>query len=93
MKSKTIYLASPYGFSAQWNNQADFNRKGWVYRVAQANLSDAAEAGLSSPSSTARRPTKGSWLSSALLSRCRSQPFSSVTIGVAASIRNDTRST
>ena len=67
--SKTIYLASPYGFSAQqkhhllpvfveileslgaevWepfvrNNQVDFTRPGWAYRVGQADLRDVAES-------------------------------------------------
>ncbi len=66
---KTIYLASPYGFSAQqkeyllpvfveklealgaevWepfarNNQIDFSKEGWAYRVGQSDLRDVVEA-------------------------------------------------
>tara|TARA_B100000700_G_C14910568_1_gene792039 strand:- start:304 stop:765 length:462 start_codon:yes stop_codon:yes gene_type:complete len=62
---KTIYLASPYGFSKQWNenllpefvsllehlgaevwepfqrnNQLDFSKSGWAYKVAKADLQD-----------------------------------------------------
>ena len=69
MKPKTIYLASPYGFAAQWknqllpvfvetleslglevwepfarNNQVDFSKEGWAYRVGQADLRDVVEA-------------------------------------------------
>ena len=67
--SRTVYLANPYGFSAQqkeallppivaaleslglevWepfarNNQIDFARPGWAYRVGQADLRDVVES-------------------------------------------------
>ena len=67
--SKTIYLANPYGFSAQqketllppiisaleslhlevWepfarNNQVDFQRAGWAYRVGRQDYADVAAA-------------------------------------------------
>lgn len=67
--TKTLYLANPYGFSAQqkagllpplvkqlqslgaevWepferNNQVDFSRAGWAYRVAQADVRDVVAA-------------------------------------------------
>ena len=67
--SKTIYLANPYGFSAQqralllppiagalealglevWepfsrNNQEDFSRAGWAYRIGQKDYSDVRES-------------------------------------------------
>ena len=66
---KTIYLANPYGFSAQqkaellpplvsalealglevWepferNNQVDFAKAGWAYRIGQADFRDVAES-------------------------------------------------
>ena len=66
---KTIYLANPYGFSAQqkaellpplvsaleelglevWepfarNNQVDFAKAGWAYRIGQADFRDVADA-------------------------------------------------
>ena len=66
---KTIYLASPYGFSAQqkelllppiiealeniglevWepfarNNQVDFQKTGWAYRVGQQDYADVADS-------------------------------------------------
>ena len=66
---KTIYLANPYGFSAQqketllppiisaleslglevWepfarNNQVDFQRAGWAYRVGQQDYADVVAA-------------------------------------------------
>lgn len=66
---KTIYLANPYGFSAQqkaellpplvaalerlglevWepfsrNNQIDFAKAGWAYRIGQADFRDVADA-------------------------------------------------
>ncbi len=67
--SRTVYLANPYGFSAQqkeallppivaaleslglevWepfarNNQVDFARPGWAYRVGQADFRDVVES-------------------------------------------------
>ncbi|NJN72367.1 MAG: nucleoside 2-deoxyribosyltransferase [Limnothrix sp. RL_2_0] len=69
MSKKKIYLANPYGFSAQqkilllppiieqlsslglevWepfarNNQVDFSKSDWAYRVAQADKKDVEEA-------------------------------------------------
>ena len=69
MPKKTIYLASPYGFSKQWktnllaefvdilesmglevwepfarNNQVDFSKPGWAYKIAQNDLSDVRNA-------------------------------------------------
>ena len=69
MKRKTIYLASPYGFSAQqkavllpafvqaledlgaevWepfarNNQIDFTKRGWAYRIGQDDLRDVIDS-------------------------------------------------
>jgi len=66
---KTIYLASPYGFSSQqkalllpqfveslealgldvWepfsrNNQIDFSKSGWAYKVGQNDLRDVVES-------------------------------------------------
>ena len=66
---KTIYLANPYGFSAQqkaellpplvsaleelglevWepferNNQVDFAKAGWAYRIGQADFRDVVDA-------------------------------------------------
>ena len=66
---KTVYLANPYGFSAQqkelllppivsaleslglevWepfarNNQVDLQRRGWAYRVGQADFDDVVRA-------------------------------------------------
>ena len=66
---RTLYLANPYGFSAQqkeallppivaaleslglevWepfarNNQVDFARPGWAYRVGQADFRDVVES-------------------------------------------------
>ena len=66
---KTVYLANPYGFSAQqkesllpplvtaleqlglevWepfarNNQVDFQKQGWAYRVGQMDYADVANA-------------------------------------------------
>lgn len=67
--TKTVYLANPYGFSAQqkaallppiisaleslglevWepfarNNQVDFQRAGWAYRVGQQDYADVVDA-------------------------------------------------
>ena len=69
MTKKTIYLASPYGFSKQWNknllpefvsalekigvevwepfkrnNQVDFSKPGWAYKVAMADLQDVKDS-------------------------------------------------
>lgn len=66
---KTLYLASPYGFSPHWktsllpafvttleslgaevwepfsrNNQVDFQKEGWAYKVGQADLKDVVDA-------------------------------------------------
>ncbi len=69
MIKKKIYLASPYGFSKQWNtnllpefvsiledigaevwepfrrnNQVDFSKEGWAYKVAMSDLQDVKNA-------------------------------------------------